>query len=176
MASIQSPIVDDFHSLNGFCVEILTKGPLSFDHPSRPAAVARKPPRRKGSGVLERLDGDCSEFFSAGGDVTKAARCPPELLLFIFPKIFLNPLGGLRKKTKLFHTTFLNISENLSRPPCKAFFYLAGDGVVFTMSRWDCSTGKPISLRPTGEESSEALLIGDWPINWRTFDSFQILK
>ncbi len=101
IASIHKPMVEDFHSLKGLCVEIFVNGgPLSLDQPSLPAAVARKPPRRKGSGVLDRLESDCSGFFSVGGEVTKAARCPPELLLLILPKIFLNPFGGLNKKDK----------------------------------------------------------------------------
>jgi len=74
----------------------LASGPLSFDHPNLPPAVARRPPRRKGSGVFDRFEGDKSEVFSVETDGTNAARWPPELLLFILPKIFLNPLGGLR--------------------------------------------------------------------------------
>ena len=50
----------------------------------------------------DRFDGDADDdtglFSATAGLGGAAARCPPELLRLILPKIFLNPLGGLEKK------------------------------------------------------------------------------
>ena len=96
--SIHTQSTSRDQSENGFLLKVWA---LLVDQPSRPPAVARNPPRRKVwfplSSTMEIFDVCCCCWCC--GDVWTllpfSCKCPPELLLLIFPKIFLKLCLGV---------------------------------------------------------------------------------